>query len=160
MSIDDIRTLISANKVSEAIDKMIELAGNVGDTNLLNDITTISANYQQNERKDSINTLNNHEYSVSRSKIISGLSEILTQIEKDSLKTLSTTQTNKNTYKEEILKLIVSDIDMAFDKLDDYFGNANGIYNDLNKEYTSRPNNFDMDTFRSKLRRFVKKNLV
>jgi len=72
----------------------------------------------------------------------------------------SPSQPEKTTDKEEILKLIVSDIDAAFDKLDDYFGDTNGIYNDLNREYTVRPNNFDMETFRSKLRRFVKKNIV
>jgi len=59
---------------------------------------------------------------------------------------------------DEIVKLIKSDIEEAFDILDEVFSDTNSIYNDLNKEYASRPNNFDMETFRSKLKRFVKIN--
>jgi len=59
---------------------------------------------------------------------------------------------------DEIVKFIKSDIDEAFDMLDEVFGDINSIYCDLNREYTIRPNNFDMETFRSKLRRFVKSN--
>lgn len=56
---------------------------------------------------------------------------------------------------EEIKKLIDSDIDAAFDVLDGVFDDNNGTYNDLCKEYVQRPNNFDMGTFRSKMKRFV-----
>jgi len=61
--------------------------------------------------------------------------------------------------KDKIIALIDSDIDSAFDMLDELFGTSNGIYNDFNNEYFSRSDNFNMQTFRSKLKRFVKRNL-
>lgn len=61
--------------------------------------------------------------------------------------------------KNKILVLINEDIEEAFDLLDELLLKSNGTYNDLNREYTNRPNNFDMATFRSKLRRFVKRKL-
>lgn len=57
---------------------------------------------------------------------------------------------------KDIQETIESNIDKAFELLDEVFDNSNGTYNDLSKEYVSRPNNFDMFTFRSKLKRFVK----
>jgi len=54
---------------------------------------------------------------------------------------------------EDIKELINRDIDKAFDELDDIFGTSNGAYNDLTQEYYSRPENFNMATFRSKLKR-------
>jgi len=61
--------------------------------------------------------------------------------------------------KDKILGLIDSNLDEAFDMLDEVFGKTNGIYNDFNNEYFSRSDNFNMQTFRSKLKRFVKRNL-
>ncbi len=60
---------------------------------------------------------------------------------------------------DKILRLIVEDIEAAFDALDDILGKSNGLYNDLKNEYLSRPNNFDLETFRNRLRRFVKRKL-
>lgn len=56
---------------------------------------------------------------------------------------------------KEIKELIGNDIDKAFDELDDIFGKSNGVYNDLSREYVSRPENFSMSSFRSKLKRCV-----
>jgi len=53
---------------------------------------------------------------------------------------------------EEIKKLIDQNIDSAFDELDGMFGKSNGVYNDLVKQYVSRPENFSMADFRSKLK--------
>jgi|GEM_PF-2549026 len=61
--------------------------------------------------------------------------------------------------KDKILGLIDSNLDEAFDMLDEAFGKTNGIYNDFNNEYFSRSDNFNMETFRSKLKRFVKRKL-
>lgn len=61
--------------------------------------------------------------------------------------------------KDEIIVLIDKDLDSVFDILDDIFKDGNGAYNDLCKEYISRPNNFDIATFRSKLKRLVKTSL-
>lgn len=54
----------------------------------------------------------------------------------------------------EIKILIEKDIDAAFDSLDEIFED-DGAYNDLCKEYFTRPNNFDLTTLRSRLKRFV-----
>lgn len=58
---------------------------------------------------------------------------------------------------ETLLYLIDTDIDKAFDELDKVF-EIKGIYKDLSNEFFSRPNNFSINTFRSKLRRFTKIN--
>lgn len=55
---------------------------------------------------------------------------------------------------DEIKNLIDKDIDAAFESLDSVCIDSS-IYLDLSKEYVSRPNNFDLATFRSKLKRFV-----
>jgi len=60
---------------------------------------------------------------------------------------------------DKVLRLIIEDIDAAFDALDNILGKSNGLYNDLKDEYLDRPNNFDMETFRNRLRRFVKRRL-
>lgn len=59
---------------------------------------------------------------------------------------------------DEILEFIVSDIEKAFDLLDEVFSKINGIYDDLDREFYSQPNNFSEENFRRKLRRFVKSN--
>jgi len=64
-----------------------------------------------------------------------------------------------NDVKKQILKYIEEDIERAFDLLDEKFGKSNGLYNDLSKEYEDRPQNFQMSTYRSKLKRFVKRNM-
>ncbi|MEZ4883364.1 MAG: caspase family protein [Chitinophagales bacterium] len=61
--------------------------------------------------------------------------------------------------KEEIIKLIDQDIDEALDALDKVFGDSNGTYNDLANEYFERPDNFNKATYRSKLKRFVKRKM-
>lgn len=61
---------------------------------------------------------------------------------------------------EKIIGLIDSNIDEAFDELDERFGTSNGAYNDLNQEYYNRPDNFNIATFRSKLKRFVQLNYI
>ena len=61
--------------------------------------------------------------------------------------------------KQKILKLIDEDIYEAFALLDTILGKSNGLYNDLSKEYEDRPQNFQMSTYRSKLKRFVTRNL-
>jgi len=58
----------------------------------------------------------------------------------------------------KIIELIDSNLDGAFKKLDKRFGTSNGAYNDLNREYYSRSNNFNIATFRSRLKRFVQMN--
>jgi len=61
--------------------------------------------------------------------------------------------------REIIIELIDGrKIDEAFEQLDEQFGASNGTYNDLNKEYYSRPDNFNIDIFSSKLKRFVNHN--
>lgn len=61
--------------------------------------------------------------------------------------------------KEEAINLIDEDIEEAFDILDDVdWGNKKGTYNDLCTEYEDRPGNFQLSTFRSKLKRFVKRH--
>jgi GTPase SAR1 family protein/class 3 adenylate cyclase len=70
-----------------------------------------------------------------------------------------TTKMDKNELKDEILTLIESDLDTALEKLDDIFENKNGTYNDLSREYVNRPTGFDMETYRSKLRVFVRRNV-
>lgn len=71
----------------------------------------------------------------------------------------NTKMMDKKALKEEILALVESDIDTALEKLDDVFGNKNGTYNDLSKQYVNRPIGFDLTTYRSILKRFVKTNL-
>lgn len=66
---------------------------------------------------------------------------------------------NGSTHKEEILALIESDIDKALEKLDEFFEDKNGAYNDLAQEYYSQPNNFSMNSYRSKLKAFVRRNI-
>ncbi|NJO02940.1 MAG: hypothetical protein HC880_15790 [Bacteroidia bacterium] len=61
--------------------------------------------------------------------------------------------------KTEILDLINQDLDQALDKLNTRFLGKNAVYGDLLNEYISRPNNFSLATFRSRLRVFVSMNL-
>ena len=62
--------------------------------------------------------------------------------------------------KEKLLNLISTgeDIDKVFDELDKVFLSKNADYMDLSREYYNRPNSFSMDTFRSKLKRFISVN--
>src|SRR5688572_5068349 len=57
--------------------------------------------------------------------------------------------------KVEILNLINQDVDAAFTELDKVFKKDNAKYNDLNREFIGRPENFSLDTFRLRLRRLV-----
>lgn len=57
--------------------------------------------------------------------------------------------------KAAILQLIDLDIDNAFEKLDVIYLNKNASYNDLTREYFNQPNNFAINNFRAKLKRFV-----
>ncbi len=55
---------------------------------------------------------------------------------------------------KEIKELISRDLDRVFAILDEVFMN-NSMYNDLCREYISKPNNFDKADFRSRLNRLV-----
>ncbi len=107
--IDTIRELIGASKIKQAIDETKELAKGKGDTELLNDVITISEKYQQNERKNRIGTLSFDEYFRNRSKIADSLLGMLQQIGKGTL-------VNNNVVdKEEIFELIENgDLEQAF----------------------------------------------
>lgn len=59
--------------------------------------------------------------------------------------------------KSEILILIDTDIDKAFEILDEIF-KGNSTYNDLGNQYVDRPIGFSLLEFRSKLKRFVNIN--
>lgn len=61
--------------------------------------------------------------------------------------------------KQEVLGLIDRDLDQAFDKLDNYLDNTSSIYNDLCDEYISRPANFNLAVWRSRLKLFIRRNL-
>lgn len=60
---------------------------------------------------------------------------------------------------DNVLRLIVEDIDAALDALDNLLGKSNGQYNDLKNEYSGRSTDFDLEIFRNRLRRFVKRRL-
>lgn len=89
--------------------------------------------------------------------------KLLEEIMETENMSIGTTQINGEqdscVIKEKVLILITSDLDEAFDILDDFFSDKNGTYNDLSKEYINRPENFSLDKFRSKLKRFVKTNM-
>jgi hypothetical protein len=58
---------------------------------------------------------------------------------------------------DNILNLIDTDMDAAFDALDQLdWGNKRGTYFDLKNEWSDRPNNFSKGDFRSKLKTLVK----
>jgi len=60
---------------------------------------------------------------------------------------------------DELLKLIDTDIDAAFEVLSDIFGDSNNIYNDLNEKYhLPKPEIFSMTYYRIRLERFVTEN--
>lgn len=82
MSTDEIRKLIGKSKIDKAIDKLEDLAKSTGDTQLANDATVISQNYQENERKNRVGVLSHDEYSRSRSKVADSLLGLLGQVEK------------------------------------------------------------------------------
>jgi len=56
---------------------------------------------------------------------------------------------------EEILKDIINDTPKALEMLLKVFRKDNGIFNDLYKEFISKPNNFEISDYRKKLRLFV-----
>jgi len=60
---------------------------------------------------------------------------------------------------EHLIKLIDIDIDLALEKLFEIFRKNNGTFNDLYKEFISRPNSFEISSYRSRLKQFVRFNL-
>lgn len=56
---------------------------------------------------------------------------------------------------EELKQLVESNIDKTFELLDEVFDDTNGTYNDLSKIYVNRPVGFDMEDFRSRLKKFI-----
>lgn len=70
--------------------------------------------------------------------------------------TTSPPQPEKTMDKDEILKLIDVNIELALKELYKTLGNTNGTFNDLNDEYIDPPNNFSLSRFRSRLKSFVR----
>lgn len=150
MSTDHIRKLIGANKIDQAIEEIKKLAKSTGDTELLNDVTTVSQNHQENERKNRVNTLSYDEYSRGRSKVADGLLRLLGQVGKTESDVMD---------KEEILKLIDVELGSALEALYKILGKRSGTFNDLYNEYVDPPNNFSLTRFRSRLKAFVRINI-
>ncbi|MEO6720602.1 MAG: hypothetical protein ABIN67_09545 [Ferruginibacter sp.] len=75
-----------------------------------------------------------------------------------SLPPVERSATTNSISKEEVLSLLEIDIDKALEKLDSIFLNKSGTYNDLTREYINQPNNFSLNLFRNKLKRFLSVN--
>lgn len=60
--------------------------------------------------------------------------------------------------KADLMTLIDTDIDKAFEILDEIF-KSNGTYNDLSRQYVDRPIGFSLSDFRSRLKRLVNTQL-
>lgn len=59
--------------------------------------------------------------------------------------------------KQEIIKLIDEDIDEAIAIIDDHYQGKFGTINDLMDEYINRPNNFSLNSFRSRLKLYIRR---
>lgn len=58
---------------------------------------------------------------------------------------------------DELKKLVVQDLDEALDKLDNIFGNDNATLNDLNDKFINQPIGFDKESFRGRVKAFIRK---
>jgi len=62
----------------------------------------------------------------------------------------------KKMTKEEILKLIRTNLPKALASIDEILGDENATFNDYKREFLNKPYNFSLDEFRSRLKLFVK----
>lgn len=163
INMDELHNLVGKSRLTAAIEWIID---KTTDEQTKQDAIQLKERFTKLERNDRLGMLSFSEAGVERAKITSGILDLGNEMNKAPVeptisgKPVTTPQANTNTMKkEEIIGLIDSDIDGAFDALDNFFGDANGTYNDLSQEYFSPPGNFSMTNFRSRLKRFVKRSV-
>jgi len=97
MSTENIRALISRGKLEDAFKKTQEVLKTIGDSDLTTQVGVLSDKHNENEKKNRIGVIDNREHGTTRSQVVYGLLGILTEIDKVSAQTPSSSSGGEET---------------------------------------------------------------